>query len=129
MKYSRFSLRVHPVMLALAALALVSSQYLRWATNAQAATPQTVTIATTQTGTIQTQLSTNNVWAGAVENAPSGQAKLNALNALLIRLHVGDDGGAPAIPQIRTNQWANVGETRPFQNLDTLVNNVFSAGQ
>ena len=94
-----------------------------------AATTASVTVTGSQNGTIQTQLSTNNVWAGSVESAPGGQAKLNALQAPLVRLHVGDDGGAPALPEIRSGQWANTGESRPFQNLDTLVTNVFTAGQ
>jgi hypothetical protein len=89
-----------------------------------AAGTATVTVTSTQAGTIQTQLSTNNVWAGLVDNAPGGQAKLNALHAPLIRLHVGDDGGAPAepMPEIQHNQWS-------FANLDVLVNDVFNAGQ
>ena len=94
-----------------------------------AAGAATVIVSNNSTGTIQTQLSTNNVWAGSVDSAPGGQSKLNALNAPLIRLHVGDDGGAQAMPEIRTNQWANTGESQPFQNLDNLVNNVFASGQ
>lgn len=103
MKSFRSRFGVRSTIAVLASLVLGSSLSLPWLIPALAAA-QSVTVTTTQTGTLQTQLSTNSVWAGAVESAPSGQAKLNALNAPLVRLHVGDDGGAQAMPRIRTNQ-------------------------
>lgn len=94
-----------------------------------AASVATVTVTNTPGTTIETQLSTNDVWSGLIDDAPGGQAKMNALHAPLVRLHVGDDSGARAMPEIRQGQWANQNESRPFFNLDRLVNNVFASGQ
>lgn len=95
----------------------------------------TITVTTTPQTTIQTQLSTNNVWAGSLDQAPGGPASFDALHAPLVRIHVGDDGGAVSMPEVQQGQWANVHlpggepESRPFENLDTLVSDVFAAGQ
>jgi hypothetical protein len=64
-----------------------------------------------------------------IDDTPGGQSKLNTLKAPLVRVHAGDDGGRQAIPQIKTNQWSNTGESRPFENLDNLVDAVFASGQ
>lgn len=95
----------------------------------------TITVTNTPQGTIHTQLSTNNVWAGSIDQAPGGPASFDALHAPLVRIHVGDDGGAVSMPEVQQSQWANVHlpggepESRPFENLDTLVSDVFAAGQ
>ena len=87
--------RAFRLVVGLAVTVLILAARIPWPAYAQTSS-QTVAVTTTQIGTIQTQLSTNTVWAGSVDSAPSGQAKLNALNAPLIRIHVGDDGGAQA---------------------------------
>lgn len=82
-----------------------------------------VTVTNTAGATLSTQLSTNNVWSGVLDQAPNGQSEFNALHAPLVRLHVGDDGGsAEAMPEIKQGQWS-------FATLDPLVNDVFATGQ
>lgn len=101
----------------------------------RASSSTTITVTTTPQGSIQTQLSTNNVWAGSLDQAPGGPASFAALHAPLVRIHVGDDGGTVSMPEVQQNQWANLHlpggepESRPFANLDTLVSDVFATGQ
>jgi len=57
-----------------------------------------------------------------MNDGPSTKAKFNALHAPLVRIHAGDDGGYPALPELKQNQWS-------FTNLNELVNNVFDSGQ
>lgn len=90
---------------------------------ANASTP-TATISvkgTSATGILHTQLSTNNVWSGEINQAPGAQARLNALHAPLVRIHVGDDGWPEAMPEVIYNNW-------DFSALNTLVNNVRATG-
>jgi hypothetical protein len=89
-----------------------------------AASGPTVTVSNVTMGKIQTQLSTNDVWAGIVRDIPQGQAKLNTLHAPLVRLHIGDDGGPDAEPQpeLTQNQWN-------FTNMNVLVDEIFASGQ
>jgi hypothetical protein len=76
---------------------------------------------TSAAAVLQTQLSTNNVWSGEINQAPGAQALLNALHAPLVRLHVGDDGWPVAMPEIKYDNW-------DFSALNTLVNNVRATG-
>ena len=87
-----------------------------------AASAPTITVSAITAGKIQTQLSTNNVWSGMVDGAPGAQAKLNALKAPYVRIHVGDDGSPVAMPDVKQGAW-------DFAALNTLVNNVFASGQ
>src|SRR5205085_128625 len=89
---------------------------------AVAADPTTVSVGSTTTGTLSTQISTNNVYAGMVDQFAAGVKNFKALALPLVRLHVGNDGGAPAMPEIRQNQWS-------FTNLNSLVNDVTASGQ
>ncbi|HEX8918071.1 MAG TPA: hypothetical protein VF898_06190, partial [Chloroflexota bacterium] len=87
-----------------------------------AAATATVTVTPTAVGTMQTQMSTNNVWSGMVDQAPGAQQELNALHDPLVRIHVGDDGWPEAMPELNQGQWN-------FSALDALVNNVTKTGQ
>src|SRR4051794_25048679 len=89
---------------------------------ATAADPTTVTVSSTVVGSLSTQISTNDVWAGQLGDYPVARSNFAALGLPLVRLHVGDDGGAPAMPEIKQNQWS-------FTNLDVLVNDVTMTGQ
>ena len=90
---------------------------------AVAASPVTVTVATgSSLGTLSTQISSNNTWSGLVDQNATSKSNFAALKLPMVRLHVGDDGGAPAMPEIKQNQWS-------FANLDTLVNDETSIGQ
>ena len=91
------------------------------AATARASSNPTVAVTTTPGPVVNTQLSTNDVWAGLLGAVPSGQGELTALHAPLVRLHVGDDGN-PAMPEVQKDQW-------DFTNLDTLVNDVLTSGQ
>lgn len=83
----------------------------------------TVFVTNVATGKIQTQMSTNNVWSGMIDQATGAQAKLNALHAPFVRIHAGDDGGAQeAMPEIKYNNW-------DFSALNALVDNVTKTGQ
>jgi Glycosyl hydrolases family 39 len=83
----------------------------------------TVTVnGTTSHGVIQTQLSTNDVWSGMLAQAPGARARLKALGAPLVRLHVGDDGWPEAMPEIVKGKWN-------FSALDALVKDVFQSGK
>jgi hypothetical protein len=101
----------------------------------QAATLATVTVGSASGGVMQTQLSTNNVWSGMLDQAPGAPTEFNALHDPLVRIHVGDDGGNQAMPEINKGKWANPGnsffvaESRPFENLDALVTDSFKSGQ
>jgi hypothetical protein len=87
-----------------------------------AATPVTVTVATASSaGTLSTQISTNNVYAGLIDDNATAKANYAKLQLPLVRLHVGDDSGRPAMPEIQQNQWS-------FTNLDELVNDETSLG-
>jgi Glycosyl hydrolases family 39 len=89
---------------------------------AAATTTATITVTPTATGTMQTQMSTNNVWSGMIDQTAGAQQKLNALHAPLVRIHVGDDGYPEALPDLNQGQWN-------FSALDSLVNNVTKTGQ
>ncbi len=118
------------VLVPLVALSLSTHPFRQSASSAS-----TITVTTTPQAIIQTRLSTNNVWAGSIDQAPGGPASFDALHAPLVRIHVGDDGGNVSMPEVQQGQWANVHlpggepESRPFENLDTLVSDVFAAGQ
>src|SRR5689334_14111468 len=89
---------------------------------AVAATPVTVTVTTAaSTGTLSTQISTNNVYAGLIDDNANAKANYAKLALPFVRLHVGDDSGRPAMPEIQQNQWS-------FTNLDELVNDETSLG-
>jgi hypothetical protein len=92
------------------------------AVDVRASTSPAVSVGGTSGATLSAQLSTNDVWSGMVDQAPGGQASLNALHAPYVRIHVGDDGWPEAMPEIVQNQWS-------FASLDALVNNVFAAGE
>src|SRR3954454_6126212 len=89
---------------------------------ATAADPTTVTVSSTVVGTLSTQISTNDVWAGEIGQYAASKSNFAALGLPLVRLHIGDDGGAPAMPEINQNQWS-------FTNLNSLVNDVTATGQ
>lgn len=57
-----------------------------------------------------------------LDQAPGAQARLNALKAPLVRIHVGDDGWPEAMPELNYGQW-------DFSALDALVNDVRETGQ
>jgi len=73
---------------------------------AAATSTATITVTSSATGTLQTQLSTNNVWSGEIDGASGAQQKLNALHDPLVRLHVGDDGSPAA--------WGDDPKSRPW---------------
>src|SRR4051794_31876114 len=83
--------------------------------SAVAADPTTVTVSSTTTGTLSTQISTNNPWSGLIDSLPKGKANFSALNLPLVRLHIGDDGYPVAMPEVKQGQWS-------FTALDVLVN-------
>ena len=64
-------------------------------------------------GSMQTQLSTQLVWPGTLESLPSGQTRLNALLAPLIRIHAGTDGGYDAVALPMNVAWTIEGRTKP----------------
>jgi Glycosyl hydrolase catalytic core len=76
---------------------------------------------TSTTGILNTRLSTNNVWSGEINQTSGAQARLNALHAPLVRIHVGDDGWPVAMPEVKYNNW-------DFSALNTLVNDVRANG-
>src|SRR6266480_5651791 len=100
-----------------AALAAATAVFVLFAVpGAIAATPVTVTVAgATSVGSLSTQISSNNVYAGLIDDNPTAKANFAALALPLVRIHVGDDSGRPAMPAIRQNQWS-------FSTLDELVN-------
>jgi hypothetical protein len=81
-----------------------------------------VTVANTDLGDLSTQFTTNNVFAGDIDDFQATIESFNALNLPLVRVHVGDDGGNPAMPEIRYNEWS-------FTFLDMLVNDETRMGQ
>lgn len=97
-----------------------------------AASTANITVSNTNVGTIQTNLSTNLVTWAPLNSTAGAQTKFNALHPPYVRIHLGDDG-LPTMPEIQQNQWANniAGntESRPFENLDELVSEVYAAGQ
>ena len=88
----------------------------------RAGTGPTVTVTATQLGPLSTQISTNSVWSGEIDQYPGAVRRFRALAAPLVRIHVGDDGWPVAMPEVRQNHWS-------FTALDVLVNDVFAAGQ
>ena len=75
-----------------------------------------MTVNNTDMGTLSTRFTTNNVYAGLIDDNPSVVTKFRALGLPLVRLHVGDDGtDPPAMPEVHYNNWS-------FQTLDLLVN-------
>ena len=88
----------------------------------RAGTNPTVTVTTTQVGPLSTQLSTNSVWSGEIDQYPGAVRRFRALAAPLVRIHVGDDGWPVAMPEVRQDHWS-------FTALNVLVNDVFAAGQ
>src|SRR3954468_52706 len=72
-------------------------------------------------GTLSTQISSNNVYAGLIDDNATTRSNFAALRLPLVCLHVGDDSGRPAMPEIQYNQWS-------FVNLDELVNDETSLG-
>src|SRR5258708_33448124 len=79
----------------------------------------TITLnATTVVGTWGTQMSTNIVWPGLIDEISGAQTKLNAYAPPLVRIHAGTDGGTPALPEATTRgDW-------DFTALNQLVNDV-----
>jgi hypothetical protein len=92
-----------------------------------AASTATVTVTNTTTGTMQTQLSTNIVPYFPLNSTAGAQTKFNALHPPFVRLHIGHD--STAMPEIKQNLWKNTGETRAFESLDELVNEVYASNQ
>jgi Glycosyl hydrolases family 39 len=89
---------------------------------AAATTTATIIVTSAATGTMETQMSTNNVWSGMIDQTAGAQQELNALHAPLVRLHIGDDGWPEAMPELNQGQWN-------FSALDSLVNDVTKTGQ
>ncbi len=91
---------------------------------AVAALPATVTVATaTSIGTLSTQISSNNVYAGLIDDNATGKANFGKLALPLVRIHAGDDGTSPpALPENTQGQW-------DFSSLNVLVNDETSIGQ
>lgn len=88
-----------------------------------AGTADTVVTVSPNTGsTIVTQMSTNDVWSGMVDETRGARARLQALHAPLVRLHVGDDGDPVALPEVQKGQWS-------FAALNALVNDVRRTGR
>src|SRR5947209_8916033 len=104
---------------ALAASALVVSGLVTQSAHAATAT---VTVTNTPSGTVQTQLSTNNVWSGMVDQYPAAVKNFNALALPLVRIHIGDDGSPAAMPEVKQGSWS-------FAALDALVNDEASQGR
>jgi hypothetical protein len=89
---------------------------------AMAAPPVAVTVSTGSTvGSLSTQISSNNVYAGLIDDNANAKANFAALRLPLVRIHVGDDSGRPAMPEIQQSQWS-------FATLDELVNDETSLG-
>lgn len=106
-----------------ATFALLAILGFTFAASARASGNPSVTVTNTAGPLLNTQLSTNDVWAGMLGQTPAGQSEFNTLHAPLVRLHIGDDGtNPPALPEINKNQW-------DFSSLDALVNDVFTAGE
>lgn len=83
----------------------------------------TITLhATTAVGIWSTQMSTNIVWPGLIDEISGAQTKLNTYAPPLVRIHAGTDGGTPALPEATTpGKW-------DFTALNQLVNNVRAYG-
>src|SRR4051794_11176472 len=75
----------------------------------------TVTVSSTPAGELVTQLSTNNVWAGMLDQYPKAVTNFTKLALPLVRIHAGDDGDPAAMPEVHEGAWS-------FSALDTLVN-------
>jgi Glycosyl hydrolase catalytic core len=73
-------------------------------------------------GDLSTQITTNNVFTGLIDDNQRTVENFNALNLPLVRVHVGNDGAYPAMPEIQYNVWS-------FVNLDVLVNDETRMGQ
>src|SRR2546423_3257767 len=87
-----------------------------------AAGSTTVTVSNTSVGQVATQISSNNVWSGMIDQSAAAKANFAALAMPLVRLHVGDDGYPVAMPEVKQGSWS-------FSALDVLVNDVTSTGQ
>src|SRR5262245_770913 len=105
-----------------ASLAAVAAAAAFLTAAANPADPTTVTVRSTVLGSLSSQIATNDAWAGLLDDYAAARANFNALALPLVRIHAGDDGGAPAIPELVQNQWS-------FTNLNSLVNDVTQTGQ
>jgi len=93
------------------------------AAQAASTTAVTISIANTSVGSFSTQISSNNVYAGLVDDTPAGKSNMAALDLSLVRIHAGDDGtNPPALPENTKGQW-------DFSSLDILVNDETSYGR
>ena len=81
-----------------------------------------MTVTNTTLGDLSSQITSNNVFTGLIDDNQNTKQNFNALHLPLVRVHVGDDGGYPAMPEIQYNQWS-------FANLDVLVNDVTVTGE
>jgi hypothetical protein len=122
LRFSHFRLNFRSQTIYLLPLLLLTIPVIFVKANASTPTATISVTGTSATGILHTQLSTNNVWSGEINEAPGAQARLNALHAPLVRIHVGDDGWPEAMPEIKYNNWN-------FSSLNTLVNNVRASGE
>jgi hypothetical protein len=120
----KVALHVSFAVIALLAIILPLTVYIarQQAERYSHASGATVTVSNTTAGTMQTQLSTNIVtWGSDFTQIPNAQTELNALQAPLVRLHVGDDGG-PAMPEINQGSW-------DMTTLNTMISDVYASSQ
>jgi hypothetical protein len=87
------------------------------ATGAHSASSVRVVVTSKTAGPLSTQISSNNVWSGILDQTAAAKRNFAALHLPLVRLHVGDDGDPAAMPEIKQGQWS-------MKALDVLVDDV-----
>jgi hypothetical protein len=113
--------RIGHVVAVAAAVSLLAPAAVVSLPNVAHAADATVTVSSTPAGSVLTQLSTNNVWSGMIDQYPAAVKNFNSLALPLVRLHVGDDGYPAAMPEIKQGQWS-------MAALDALVNDEAAGG-
>lgn len=102
-------------------LALAVSSLTALPTSPATAADATVTVSSSSTGPLLTQLSTNNAWSGMLDGVPGAVARFQGLKAPLVRIHAGTDGDPAALPEAKQGSWS-------FAALDRLVNDSTAGG-
>jgi hypothetical protein len=76
-----------------------------------------VTVTDTAAGPLDTQISSNDVWSGILDQTAAAKANFAALKLPLVRIHVGNDGDPVAMPEVKKGAWS-------MKALDVLVDDV-----
>src|SRR3954454_5460377 len=98
-------------------VALLTAGVVAGALRARPSATVRVTVSNRAAGILSTQISSNNVWSGMLDQTAAAKRNYAALHLPLVRIHVGDDGDPIAMPEVRKGEWS-------MRALDVLVNDV-----